>query len=328
MNSVKPFKTYEEQLKLLKSRGLIINFPKTALKILKEENYYNVINGYKDLFLDNNYAEDRYKKGTEFMEIVSLYNFDREIRNLFLKEILKIENRLRSLISYTFSLRYGNDNYLKFDNFETLENSGTNKKTIEKRSGYIHELISEMQRDLAYSIDKKDYVKHYMNKYGFIPLWVLISSISFGTLSKFYSLMKPKDQNAVAKSFGVIGSDLKQYINIISSVRNLCAHGERIYNLRMNKNKTMPNSMYHDFLKIPINKNSNRYESGVNDLFAVVIILKILLPKKDFDNFYNALNFEIKSLSRKLVSISIFNVYATMGFPRNWRMIKKNFKRS
>lgn len=328
MNSDKPFKTYEEQLELLKSRGLVITSDKTALKILKEENYYNVINGYKDLFLDNSCVEDRYRENSEFMEIVSLYNFDGEIRNLFLKEILKIENKLRSLISYTFSLKYGNDNYLKFDNFETLENSGTKKKNIEKRAGHIHELIAEMQRDLAYSIDKKEYVKHYMNKYGFIPFWVLVSSISFGTLSKFYSLMKSKDQNVVAKNFGIMENDLKQYINIIASIRNLCAHGERVYNLRMDKTKNMPNSIYHAFLKIPINKNSNRYENGVNDLFAVVIILKILLPRKDFDNFYNNLDFEIKKLSRKLVSISICDVYTAMGFPKRWRMIKKDLKKS
>ena len=324
----KPFKTYDEQIELLKSRGLKITSNNVALKILKEENYYNVINGYKDLFLDKSSDEDKYKIGSDFMEIVALYRFDREIRNLFLKEILKIENKLRSLISYTFSEKYGNDNYLKFDNFETLEGSGTKPKNIEKRAGHIHELIAEMQKDLAYSIDKKEYIKHYMNKYGFIPLWVLINSITFGTLSKFYSLMKPQDQNIVAKNFGVVENDLKQYINILSSIRNLCAHGERIYNLKLEKTKNMPNSNYHKFLKIPINKESMRYENGINDLFAIFIILRILLPRKEFNSFYNNLNFEIKLLSRKLTSISIVDVYKSMGFPKKWRMIRKNYKKS
>lgn len=276
----KPFKTYNEQIELLKNRGLKVSSNNIALKILKEENYYNVINGYKDLFLDKQSEKERYKEGSDFMEIVALYRFDREIRNLFLKEILKIENKLHSLISYTFSEKYGNDNYLKFDNFETLEKSGTKPQNIEKRAGHIHELIAEMQKDLAYSINKKEYVKHYMNKYGFIPLWVLINSITFGTLSKFYSLMKPQDQNAVAKNFGIFEDHLKQYINILSSIRNLCAHGERIYNLKLDKTKNMPNSEYHKTLKIPINKNNMRYENGIKDLFAILIILKILLPQK------------------------------------------------
>ena len=46
----------------------------------------------------------------------------------FLKNILVVENILRTLIAYNFSEKYGNDNYLKLDNFETLKNSGCNKK--------------------------------------------------------------------------------------------------------------------------------------------------------------------------------------------------------
>ena len=60
----KPFKTYDEQIEILSNRDLDINNPEYAKIILSQVNYYNLINGYKALFLDNtssNEVEDVYK---------------------------------------------------------------------------------------------------------------------------------------------------------------------------------------------------------------------------------------------------------------------------
>jgi len=46
----KPFKTYEEQIALLRSRNLKISDADKAKEILSQTNYYKLINGYKDLF--------------------------------------------------------------------------------------------------------------------------------------------------------------------------------------------------------------------------------------------------------------------------------------
>jgi hypothetical protein len=52
--SEKKFLTYRQQLKVLRDRGL--NVPKNGkpMRILETENYYNIINGYKNLFLNSN----------------------------------------------------------------------------------------------------------------------------------------------------------------------------------------------------------------------------------------------------------------------------------
>ncbi len=59
-----------------------------------------------------------YKTGTQFQEIVALYNFDFELRHALLKPILKIETHVKSRIAYRFSQQYGHDNYLKLANFD------------------------------------------------------------------------------------------------------------------------------------------------------------------------------------------------------------------
>lgn len=319
----KPFKNYSEQLEILKSRGLKLIQNGVPLRTLAEENYYNLINGYKCLFLDPTSTEEKYKDGAEFVEIVALYRFDKEVRYILLKELLKIENKLRSLISYTFSEKYGNNNYLKFDNFESLRDSGITKSKIEKRAGHIHELIASLQKDLASAIDKKEYVKHYMNKYGCVPFWVFVNCLTFGTVSRFYSLMKPAEQNSVAKYFGIKESSLIQYINIMANFRNLCAHDERLYNVRMDRTLNLPNTKWHSFIGISTNEQG-RYEYGINDFFSLIIILRELLPRKEFNSFYVKLNGQIRILSLKLKSITIADVYKEMGFPPNWRKITKS----
>lgn len=83
-DKMKPFKTHRQQLSILRSRGLNIKDGSKAMRILERENYYSLINGYKDLFLlkdsNNKVIEpERYITGTSFDEIYNLYCFDRDL---------------------------------------------------------------------------------------------------------------------------------------------------------------------------------------------------------------------------------------------------------
>ncbi len=73
----KPFKTYRQQLRILRGRNVTITNGSKAISILKRDNYYNIINGYKDIFLDIEKTkikeEDYYKDGTTFEHIDSFF---------------------------------------------------------------------------------------------------------------------------------------------------------------------------------------------------------------------------------------------------------------
>jgi hypothetical protein len=93
----KEFKTYEEQVSILESRGLLISDPAEAQRILSKVNYYKLINGYKTLFINDKVSTDeQYRLPATFVELYSLYIFDEELRFIFLKEFLAIENHLKS----------------------------------------------------------------------------------------------------------------------------------------------------------------------------------------------------------------------------------------
>lgn len=323
---MKEFKTIDEQIQILKDRKMIISNEDYAKTKLQENNYYNIINGYKDIFLDDSESEGCYYPDVTFEEIYALYDFDRSLRNILLSYIIEVENILRSLISYEFSKVHGHDNYLKFNNFETLTTlKNTNipnaDKLIEERACKIQQLIAELQQDLAIATEKSQYIKHYVVKYGFVPLWVLINSITLGRLSKFFNLMNQSERIAVSKKWNIKEEDLRQYIKILARYRNLCAHDERVYNFNTDK-ISISDTHYHSRLNIPI--LNGRYVYGKNDLFALVIIFRLLLPDDDFKTFVNKVSGRLHSLSKKIKPDRFSAVQWLMGFPINWLEIKKS----
>ena len=92
----KVFKTIDEQISILQARGLIIDDIDFAKDTLIRENYF-FINGYRHLFLKNG-SDKNYKEGTNFKEIIALFNFDRQIRNIFFKNLLVVENNMKSIM--------------------------------------------------------------------------------------------------------------------------------------------------------------------------------------------------------------------------------------
>ena len=320
---VKEFKTIKEQIEILKDRGLVFENEEFASEKLLETNYYNTINGYKRLFVEqDDNGNERFKENSRYEELYYLSEFDRSIRIVYLEIILKIENKLKTLIAYYYSEEYGHDNYLKIDNFETLRGTSNSEETIKKRIISIQYLISSIQKEIADSINKKDYINHYIMKHGYVPLWVLVNALSLGTISKFYELMKQPLRVKVAKAFNVNENDLRIYIKVLAFWRNLCAHDERLYDTKSINTVSLPDTKYHLNLNLP--KQGNQFIQGKKDLFSLTIVLKILLSEKDFNNFYNKVNGRIYSIETKLTSISIEEVKKAMGFPLNWTEIKKS----
>ena len=105
----KVFKTTDELIKLLISRGMDISTSTQksyAKKALQHYGYYNLINGYNKLFLVTKDPEDSFKSGTKIEEIVALYEFDCDLRNCILRSILPFETNVKALVSYHFPKAY------------------------------------------------------------------------------------------------------------------------------------------------------------------------------------------------------------------------------
>lgn len=115
----KTFASFEQQIQHLEDKVIIISDRAYAEAMLKQIGYFPLIGGYKHLFRVP--FTKTYKIGTTFEEIVALYEFDSDLRDLFFKYLLQIERNLRSLMSYYFTEKYGEsqDAYLDSSNYNT-----------------------------------------------------------------------------------------------------------------------------------------------------------------------------------------------------------------
>ena len=304
---MKVFKTIQEQISILESKGLIIDDYLFTEDILIRENYF-FISGYRHLFLKS--PKDRnFIKGTTFRELYALFNFDRQVRNIVFKNLLIIENNLKSIISYQLSKKYGfrEKDYLKPENFTKVPD----------KQRQLSDTLKKMKRQIRVNGAQHSATSHYLKNYGYIPLWGVVKVLSFGIVGELYTVMKREDQEEIANIYDLSINNLLTYLPILSNYRNLCAHEDILYDHRTQK--IIGDTRYHDGLDIPT--TDGEYIYGKDDLFALIIILKQLLRPEEFRLLINELSYEIDILCGKLKVINIGKVLDTMGFPRNFREI-------
>lgn len=307
----KPFLTYQQQIeKLRDEKGLIITDEPYAQTMLRQNSYFALITGYKHLF--KNKTTGKYKDGTSFEDLVALYEFDRGLRELFLRYLCQVERHIRSLISYYFSEKYGESQqeYLDTTHYQyTGDNIQRVNKLINKLSNIIYDPDSQYA-----------YIKHYVSRNHNVPLWVLLNTVTFGTLSKMYMFLQQDLQFKISSDFqGINESQLTAILSILSKYRNVCAHNERLFSHRFREG--IPDLLLHQKLSIP--KRRGQYSCGKSDLFSVVIALRYLLPKDDFLMLKKKLVLLIEEFKCNTAAIQEKELLSAMGFPENWKDITK-----
>ncbi len=300
----KGFRTIDEQINILKEKGLIIEDIDTAKDILLRENYF-FINGYRILLM-NSYKDKTFVPGATFRELYSIFLFDRYFRNILFKNLMIIENQLKSVISYQLSKKYG----VRDKDYLNLKNFTSDKTKIRKAK----DVIEKMKRQIRLNGSHHMATMHYINNYGYIPLWVLVKVLSFGIICEVYSILKYEDQLAIADIFKVNVDYLNNFLPILSNYRNLCAHEDIVYEHRTEK--SINDNIYHEKLNIP--KMDNEYIYGKNDIFSVLIILKYLLREQDFRLMMKEIEYEINRLDGAIDSIPIEKILDRMGIPSNY----------
>lgn len=302
----KVFKNLDEQVEILKNKGLIIDDEEKTKEILLRENYF-FINAYRHVFINE---DKHFKDKVTFNELYTLFLFDRNLRNIIFKNILIIENNMKSVISYQMSKKYGykESEYLKSKNFDYKP---ANAKQV-------NDLISKMKKQVRTNGFQHSATRHFMYNYGYIPLWVLIKVLSFGIVSEMYLVLKPEDRIEIARVFGISAEDLMVYLPILANYRNLCAHEDVLY-----ENKTqrsINDSKLHKALNIK--KVDEEYIHGKNDLFALLIILKRITTDEEFKEMIKEIKDEFNMLSSNIKSIDISLIRERMGFIPDWQKIE------
>lgn len=286
---MKQYKSPNDLLEYIISKGVIVFDKEDALDKIKKYSYYSIVNSYKDVFktTDNNY-----KKNVSFDEIYALYDFDKNIRSIFLKYILEIETVIKSLLAEIISSKYGIKNYLIIDNFDD---------TVDKL--VIQESIDKIKEEIDKQNGKHEAVTHYISEYGFVPPFVLTKVLTLGELSRLFTMLKQVDRQCFSKEFKVSDKLLKQIMKNMTMVRNICAHNERLFSFH---------SKFLITFKI-IDKSYNNKDNSTN-LYMIMKSMQVLLDEDKKQEFENLINMEIEKLKDKINSIDINIILYLMGF--------------
>lgn len=306
----KPFLSYQQQIqKLINEKHLIINNSVLAEEKLRDIGYFSLIGGYKQPF--RNPMTRVYESNTTFEDVLALYQFDNELRELVFNYLCQIEKKMRSLLSYAFCERHGElqTHYLNATNY--------NYTTANQRG--INKLIRILD-NLANGNTEYEYLNYQRRVYNNVPLWVLVNTLTFGQISKMYSFLQPSMRSKIAKNYTHVNDrELEQYLKVLVLYRNVCAHNERLYSHKVYSE--IPDTRLHS--KLGISKTGTQYDMGKKDLFGVVIAFRYLLPTEDFRVFKASLDKLIKRYLRKSSRISEEDLLAAMGFPENWKAITR-----
>ena len=242
--------SFEDQIELLQSRGLIIQDAKSAVFFLKRVNYYR-LSAYCIPFQQ---PKDRFKQSTTLENICDLYFFDRKLRQLVFDALQTIEIAIRTRISYQLAHTYGAFGYVDPDNFASY---------FMDHARWIRDIQSAISRS------SEEFVRHFRNKYSnspHLPIWMAIELISFGMLSRLVRGLKHQDLKKVCILLNVPTAAFPSWMHSLSYVRNICAHHGRLWNRQLAIPPKIPKPpIWRDPFKIP---NDRFFLVPVNRIFG------------------------------------------------------------
>lgn len=249
--------TYEEQIDILKSRGLIIEDEDEAVGILRSIGYFRLKGYCLSLYKP---GTENFKPSTSVKRLQAIYQFDNDLRGVTMRACQRAEVRLKAAIGMTLALEFGP--ILPVAAFD-------DPKKIEAWNGKVRD--AHAQGDSR----KEAYVRHYLDDYKEFPIWVDLELSTLGNVSKLFSWLNSDMKKKIAEEYSVRDVYLKNWVHILTVVRNICAHSSRFYGRFLPLAYLIPGK-YRDYFQ-------NR------TYFATVFVLSHLLTAPEFENYFDNL---------------------------------------
>lgn len=324
--------------------------------------------------------QDCYILGTRPEYLEQLYQFDEKLRLILLKYILNIEEKIKDALVQSFYEHHSKNSstnqrnslhreseYLR-RNYYNLNDTEIN--TIVYKSGYrinkvgsrisqgpehkfppkfkkvqnsniYDDSIAMIYKNIGQQRQRKKYIGDYLDKHTYIPMWVLVNILTFGSVSKLFQIQKSDVQYLIYKKLNLRGSkstptpddlvDLANLIQILSLYRNICAHNERVYCTKVNI------IIGDDFLgylsKFPMSTQVNNLQRTRGtltrnvynnlkrlreSLYTLLFSVSVFLNNKELKKFKSDVNKEVRLLQSSLPSRSFNTVLREMGLDIDW----------
>ena len=284
--------TFEQQLQQLKDRGLIIYDDDLALFHLRTISYYRLSTYwhiFREIEQDGSFSDD-FKEGSQFNEVMKLYEFDSRLRLLVMDAIERIEVYARTLFTYHVGHRYGTFGHTRATTFHPKFDHAP--------------WLEKLEEDTARSKDV--FISHYKSKYaGFptLPIWMVTEVMSLGSLSFGYRGLKNDDKKIISNEFALHYKCLADWLHTLTYIRNICSHHGRLWNREL---AIRPGMMRARAWNPPVSPRNDR-------VFYILLIIRYLLQKAYSSDEWK------KQCDHLLKPIAEDRKWRTaMGIPENW----------
>jgi abortive infection bacteriophage resistance protein len=287
---------------------MIIPDKAQGIEALRRIGYYR-LSGYWFPFREriDSSIGDSFRPKTELSQIVDLYVFDKRLRLLISDALERVEIGLRGDIA----LHLGALSPWAHRDADTF--SAYFRETVD--GDKTSHSIWLAKADELFRRSREEFAKHFREKYDVeAPIWIAVESWDFGTVSRLINGLKDTDLQTLADRYHIPRRELLiSWVNCLNSVRNACAHHNRVWNRGL---INQPGLKKKD--DIPLLKHWLDDSSTTKRVYAVVSILQYLLgtihPKSTWGE-------RLKKLIRTFPSGNGLT-FSSSGFPSNWENLE------
>lgn len=219
--------TIDEQIALLKSRGMIISDEAKAREVLFDIGYFRLCTyffPFETTYPQDHHRTHQYKPGTKFEDGVALYYFDVDIRRIMQNYLARIEVAVRTAIVYEISNFY-KDNPTWFVDPALVHST---------HIAYFNTNIYTYKFRNDHPVIRRHHQHHRHDAYA--PAWKTLEYMTFGAvLTLFNRIFSIDARHLVTQRFGINRlTHFENYFTQICAVRNICAHGSALFDVRLN----------------------------------------------------------------------------------------------
>lgn len=271
----KPFKTFDEQLDILHDRGLIIEDRTSSKNILLTYSYYDLINGYKDIFMPN----DKFVGYVNLETLAIFSDIDKSVQSILLRYALMTESKFKTALAYILAKNIGvhEDDYLHQSHYKAKIHNNLS--------------FSQIKAEINKSLDltkAKQPTRHYLKHHNHVPPWILLKNVSLGSAINLFKALGTKNKQEVANlllpSQDISLSDkIELIINMIEGIRSF--RNRIAHNLDFIKCRTVYNLPFEGLYQLlppgAIKKHKGSIQKKEKDqlrgLYGIILSMYVLL---------------------------------------------------
>jgi abortive infection bacteriophage resistance protein len=316
----KPHLNYNEQVALLRARGLVVSDAPGAVRALRRIGYYR-LSAYTYVLRrpaprgDGARLTrlDAFVDGARFEHAVALCDFDDRLRAILLTGLQKLEVAMRVQIGYQLGKTdpHGHLDVAHLDPARCAEPS----RRAAGRAVSLHEDWVRRYEALLSDARTEDFVRHFQAKYdGRLPIWVATEIMTFGCLTALYRLLGSRDAGAIARGLEVKNRDVVHgWLRALNVLRNHCAHNARIWNRATVYPPRVPSpSQVHERIHHLREVDNNRL------YFLAAITAHLLISLDPTTNWPR----QFVTVVGKFPEVHGMTPTTSMGFPVGWERLE------